>query len=185
MKAFQEKQGGNGTKKAINILSTILLILVIILAFLVAGVRLFGLRPYVVLSGSMEPTFMTGSAVYVKDVDPEDIEVGDIITFSIDDGNVATHRVTEVLGSGSGLSFRTKGDANDVEDASPVSASQVQGRALFSIPYLGRLLEYIHTSTGRITAIAVGAAVVLLVALPEFIYRDGKKAGETNAGKTR
>ena len=64
-----------------NIITTVLVALVVVLAVLLVGVRVVGLTPYVVLSGSMEPTYHTGSLIYVKKVDPSPIEPGTPITF--------------------------------------------------------------------------------------------------------
>ena len=44
-----------------------------VLALLLVGVRLFGMQVFTVLSGSMEPTYQTGSLIYVKDVDYMDM----------------------------------------------------------------------------------------------------------------
>ena len=57
-----------------NAITTVLVALVVVLAILLVGVRVVGLTPYVVLSGSMEPTYHTGSLIYVKKVDPVTIE---------------------------------------------------------------------------------------------------------------
>ena len=72
-------------KKIWNIASTILVVIVVIFAVLLAGVRLIGLHPYTVLSGSMEPTYRTGSLIYVKEAKPEEIEVGQAITFVLNE----------------------------------------------------------------------------------------------------
>ena len=53
-------------KKLWSVLSTLIVIAVVALAILLAGVRLVGLTPYVVLSGSMEPTYHTGSLITTK-----------------------------------------------------------------------------------------------------------------------
>ena len=80
------------TAKFLKILSTIVLVLVLVFAMLIAGVRLFGLDLYVVLSGSMEPEYKTGSMVYVTDCDVNELGVGDVITFTLasDPGTTAT-----------------------------------------------------------------------------------------------
>lgn len=52
-------------KKIWNGFTTILVILVVILALLLVGARLIGLQVFTVLSGSMEPTYHTGSLIYV------------------------------------------------------------------------------------------------------------------------
>ena len=76
-----------------NVITTVLVALVVVLAILLVGVRVVGLTPYVVLSGSMEPTYHTGSLIYVKKVDPFTIESGTPITFMMDEDTIATHRV--------------------------------------------------------------------------------------------
>lgn len=103
-------------KKVWNVVSTVLVVLVVLLAVALVGVRLVGLNTYVVLSGSMEPTYHTGSLLYVKSVDPQDLRVGDPITFMLNEDTVATHRIIEILPDeedSSVLRFRTQGDAND------------------------------------------------------------------------
>ena len=102
-------------KKLLQLLSTILVALVVLLAVALVGVRLAGIRTFTVLSGSMEPTYHVGSLIYVKKVDPTTIRPGQVITFMLDENTVATHRVVEVVpdeDDPSTLRFRTKGDAN-------------------------------------------------------------------------
>ena len=80
-----------------NLVSSVLLGIIVLLAVTLAGVRVLGLTPYAVLSGSMEPTYHVGSLIYVKKTDPADVQVGDPITFVVnEDLMVATHRVVDV-----------------------------------------------------------------------------------------
>ena len=80
-----------------NAVTSLLVVLVVILALLLVGVRLVGYQVFTVLSGSMEPTFHTGSLIYVKEVDYREIQPGDPITFMLDENTVATHRVVRVV----------------------------------------------------------------------------------------
>ena len=50
----------NFLRKLFNALSTLVVIAVVFLAVALVGVRLVGLTPYAVLSGSMEPTYHVG-----------------------------------------------------------------------------------------------------------------------------
>lgn len=85
-------------KKVWNAISTLLVIAVVALAVLLVGVRVVGLTPYAVLSGSMEPTYHVGSLIYVKSIEPQDVEVGTVLTFVLDEKlTVATHRVVDVF----------------------------------------------------------------------------------------
>ena len=78
-------------------ISTVLVVIVVVVALLLVGARLFGLQVYAVLSGSMEPTYHVGSVIYVEPVDPSEIQVGDPITFVMNEElTVATHRVVRI-----------------------------------------------------------------------------------------
>lgn len=80
-----------------NAITTLLVVLMLLLAVALVGVRVVGLTPFSVLSGSMKPAYDVGSLIYVKKVDPATIEVGDPITFVVnDDLLVATHRVVDI-----------------------------------------------------------------------------------------
>ena len=84
-------------KRIWNFINTLLVIAVMLLAIALVGVRLVGLTPYAVLSGSMEPTYHVGSLIYVKDIAPEDVEIGTPLTFVVnEDLLVATHRVVDI-----------------------------------------------------------------------------------------
>lgn len=162
-------------KKTWNFINCILIGAVVILAMALVGVRLFGLDIYVVLSGSMEPEYKTGSVIYVAEAKPEELEAGDVITFNLDEDTVATHRIVEVTEKDGQLAFRTKGDANDVEDASAVLASRVIGTPVFSVPYLGYLVAYINSASGRFATMAAGAFLLLMVFLPDVLFGENEK----------
>lgn len=153
-------------KRVWNICSTVLVVIVVLLALLLVGVRLFGLRVYSVLSGSMEPTYHTGSLLYVKETDTTSLKSGDVITFMLDEDTVATHRIVEVITDEedpSTVRYRTKGDANASPDATPVHYKNVIGTPVYSIPYLGYVANYIQHPPGTYVAISAGAVLLLLV----------------------
>jgi len=163
---------GKTVMKVCNIITTVIMGIVVVLAILLAGVRLVGLAPYVVLSGSMEPTYHVGSVIYVKDIEPEDLKVKDAITYTIDGGTVVTHRIIEVLhdeGNPENLSFRTKGDANKDEDGTPVPADRIIGKPVFTIPYLGYLANMIQRPQGIIMAAGICIIPLLMTQIVSSI----------------
>lgn len=181
-------------KKIWNAVSTALVVLVVILALLLVGARLVGLQVFTVLSGSMEPTYHTGSLIYVKSVDPLTVQAGEVITFMLDEDTIATHRVVEVVPDeedSSVVRFRTKGDANDSEDGGLVHGNNVLGTPVFTIPYLGYVANYIQHPPGMYIAIAGAAVLLILVFLPDVFAKDdeGKKksgkAGKDSDGSAR
>lgn len=85
-------------RKLPEALSTLALLVVMTLTVLFVGMRIIGLTPYAVLSGSMEPAYCAGDLIYVRAVEPRDIEIGMPITFVANEElTVVTHRVTEVI----------------------------------------------------------------------------------------
>lgn len=177
-------------KKIWNVVSSILVALVVLLALLLVGARVVGLQVFVVLSGSMEPTYRTGSLIYVKKVDPYTIQEGQPITFMMNETTVATHRVVGIVPDEEDptvIRFRTKGDANDTEDGGLVHYKNVIGRPVFSIPYLGYVADYIQHPPGRYVALSAGAVLLLLVFLPDVFSEDPdkKKKAEAESGERR
>ena len=168
-------------KKAWGFVNTMLLSIVVLLAVALVGVRLFGIEIYTVLSGSMEPAYQTGSVIYVMEADTEELKAGDVITFQLNGGVIATHRIVEVSEENGEIFYRTKGDANDVADGAPVSAKQIVGKPIFTIPQLGYLVNYIQSPSGRYATIALGAFLLWMNILPEIIF--GKNRSEKNNDK--
>lgn len=176
-------------QKVWNVISTIIVAIVVILALLLVGARVVGLQVFTVLSGSMEPTYHTGSLIYVKKVDPYTIEPGQPITFMLDENTIATHRVVGVVPDEEDptvIRFRTKGDANDAEDGSLVHYKNVIGTPVFSIPYLGYVADYIQHPPGMYIAISAGAVLLLLVFLPDiFAEEDDKEKDKAKAKRAK
>jgi len=173
-------------KKVWNALTTVLVALAVLLAVALAGVRLVGLQPYTVLSGSMEPTYHVGSLIYVKSVDYTELEAGDPITFMLDESTVATHRIIEVVPDeedSTVLRYRTQGDANESPDGSLVHYKNVLGSPVFTIPYLGYVANYIQNPPGTYIAIAAGAILLLLVFLPDLLFGSEDKKEQKKRGK--
>ena len=175
-------------------IAMVLVAAVALLALLMGGVRLVGLSPYVVLSGSMEPAYQTGSLIYVKKVDPFTLEAGDVITFMMNEDTVATHRIVGVVPDeedSTVIRFRTKGDANEFEDGTLVHYKNVIGTPIFSIPYLGYLAGYISQPPGMYIGMTALCILILLMFAPDLLRaadradtRDAeKKAAKSAAGR--
>ena len=164
-----------------NAFTWILIAIVVLTAIALVGVRLFGLQPYSVLSGSMEPTYKTGSIVYVKKVDYQTLTVGDPITFMLDEKNIATHRIVEIVPDEEEpdtVRYRTKGDNNDAVDGGLVHCKNVIGKPVFTLPYLGYVANYIQHPPGTYIVIAACAILLLLAFLPDLF-------GENDDGERR
>lgn len=171
--------------KVCNVASTVLVVIVVILAMLLVGVRIFGLQPFCILSPSMEPNYHVGALIYVKKVDPSEISVDDPITFVLnEDLVVATHRVVRI--DPEKEQFYTKGDANESEDGDPVHFKNLIGKPVFSIPYLGYVSNYISNPPGMYVGIAGALILLILSFVPDIIKKgDDKKDGKTVGKKKK
>ncbi|MBQ4141304.1 MAG: signal peptidase I [Clostridia bacterium] len=159
-------------KKIWNVVSTVLVVLVVLCAVFLMGSRLLGYRVFNVISGSMEPEYSVGDLIYVKPVDPATIEVGDDITFILnEDLVVATHRVVRI--DAEKKHFYTKGLANEIEDNDPVHFNNVIGVPQFKLPLLGYISDFVQNPPGMYITIAGGILLIIFVFLPDMIA--GKK----------
>ena len=168
----------NTIKKIWNAVNGVLIAVAMLLAIALVGVKLFGFEIFTVLSGSMEPVYMTGSIIYVKEVDADELSVGDDLTFRVEGGTVVTHRIIEIAEEEGKTLFYTKGVANDIADASPVSEDRIIGKPVFTIPGFGYFVAYIQSSSGRFATIAAGAMLLLSVILPDLVFGSDKKSKE-------
>ena len=174
-------------KRIWDVITTILVIAVVLFALLLVGARLFGIQVYSVVSGSMEPEYPVGSLIYVKKVTPDEVQIGDVITFVLSNKTPATHRVINI--DRETQLFYTQGDANFkinektgekeyLEDA-PVHFNNLIGKPIFKIPVLGYVAYYIQHPPGMYVAIAAGAVLLLLVFLPDLLGSGAKKDNDS------
>lgn len=188
----KSKTGSNGLYKVINTVTTAIVVVLVVFALLLAVPRFIGVDTYVVVSGSMEPVHKTGSLIYTtKNVDPAEIEVGDVITFQMSATTRATHRVVAIVEENGVPMFQTKGDANDAPDANLVPYENVIGRALFSIPGMGYVASYIQNPPGLYFAAAFGVILIILVFISDMLIEDEnknkkkKKSGKIKKGEAK
>ena len=158
----------------LDFLSTFFVALIVMIAGILVIGQLAGFHMFNVASGSMTPTYPVNSLVIVRDVDPETIETGDVITFVMnEDGMLVTHRVVSV--DPNEKTFRTKGDANNVEDAEPVIWGNVVGKVMFGIPAIGGPFAVMTAKEHRKIMIGIILGLLLL-----SIWWDGNKKKRKN-----
>lgn len=162
---MSNRSRGEGTglwqylKVALSVALFILMLGLAALAIIVPA--LTGSTPRTVLTSSMEPTYPPGTLVIVRPIAPEDVRIGDPITYQIESGkgDVVTHRVIGITTNSDGdRRFTLQGDNNSLPD-DPVRDEQIQGKVWYALPLLGWANTWIN-GDGR-SWIAPVAAVVL------------------------
>ena len=170
------------TQKVISTIINVVLVIAIVLAVLATYVSfatqsgnvpaVLGLRLYSVQTSSMEPTLMKGDLVISTAVkDPKTLQRGDIITYwtVIDNERVLnTHRIVEISDVSGSLGFTTKGDNNSTNDAQYVHQRDVVGKYSARIDGVGKVFDYLQTSTGFLLVVVIPVLIFLLYQLVQF-----------------
>ena len=153
----------NAVKRAANVLLSVILWAVILVAALYAFTtmatrdnqnvsNLFGYTPLVVKSDSMAPTFETGDLIVIKKCDPQTLKEGDIICFHTIINNeyaLNTHRIKSIEAVGDARSYTTIGDNNNgIADQHVISDGDIVGKYVTSIPKIGKVMDFLSGSTG-------------------------------------
>lgn len=131
----------------------------------------FGWGMSVVLTGSMEPELSADDLVVVHRSDV--YSVGDIVVFQ-HENELIIHRIIEADGE----TFITQGDANNTEDP-PINEKDIKGRLVFSVPYLGAVINAVRTPLGTIIILAL--AFLLL----ELSYRRERESDDEELEKLK
>lgn len=155
--------------KIFNVVYNTVAIAVTLVFLFTVGVMATGTDIYAVGTPSMETEIPEGSIVFVRESDS--YGQGDIINADLPSSGTFTHRIIEV-DEERNLVY-TKGDANPSADPLPTPTEKINGKVLFSVPYLGMLsLNFNSTAV-----IVVLAAVLLVLIILRFILTKKSKGG--------
>ena len=149
-------------RRIVHILSCIIYIL--IGAFVIVGSPVvFGYKPLVVLTGSMEPTYKVGTIVYYHKVAEDKLKVGDAITFAVEDDTLITHRIISIKDG----HYETQGDANNSPDLYDIQYNDIKGKiAKIKIPFIGKVFVFFL----RNHTIIIG--IIALILISEFLVTN-------------
>lgn len=186
----------NGIKFIISFIKTVLWIAIILLLAIILVQRISnnkksiaGLRIFTVISPSMVPKYHLGDSILVKYVAPENLKVGDDITYlgekeSFKD-KIVTHRIVNIEKKEDGkYSIETRGIANDKSDPL-ITEAQVYGKVIYKIKSITKLNSVMGNLYGMYFVIVVPMALIVLW---DFIagrrekkaYKNEKETDEEN-----
>ncbi|MCI9449369.1 MAG: signal peptidase I [Clostridiales bacterium] len=169
-------------KKALNIIKSIFTWLVVALAvcmmiFTIVSVNtfdrsdrsIFGYKMFIVLSDSMSKTdFDAGDLVLSKEVDPSELQVGDIISYQSTNeenyGETVTHKIRDLTTDAEGApGFVTYGTTTDTNDENIVTYSFVLGKYQTHLPGVGKFFQFLKTTPGYIACIFIPFLLLILM----------------------
>lgn len=169
-------------KKVTNIISWVIIIILIVLIIFVLAAKannkvpkVFGYGMLKLISGSMEPTYMTDEYILIQSVDEDQLKVGDVIAFYSRDPHIYdrinTHRIVEIDEETGEMV--TKGDANSNPDSTTVTFDRVVGRVVTGLPVMTFLGKWL--SKTWVIVIIVSLAVGWFVGQSVYNYYQSKK----------
>lgn len=101
---------------------------------------IFGYKPFIILSRTMEKEIKKGDLVIVKETDIKNLKKDDIIAYRNKDNSVIIHRIYEVIEKEGTKEVITKGDKNIATDIGTVSQYNFEGKFVIKLDRLGYLL---------------------------------------------
>lgn len=170
-------------KEILNVVVNTILVIAIILAAVCTYVsfvsasgngvpNILGFELFSVQTDSMYPTLKPGDLVIDKVVtDMSALRPNDIITYwTVINGErvLNTHRINNIYDGGNYLVFETKGDNNSAADSLTVHESEVVGVYHTHISGVGKVLDYLQTSTGFLIVVVIPVAIFFLFHLVQF-----------------
>ena len=135
-----------------NILYTLMFIIVVLMLIVVImqrvtnnNITIGGIRMFSVATGSMVPVYNVGDVLISKEIEPEEIKVGDDIVYQGKkgsyNGKVITHRVISIeKQEDENYKIITQGVANNAQDPE-IDQTQVYGKIIYKVHILSFLAK--------------------------------------------
>jgi signal peptidase len=145
---------------------------------------MMGFRFYNVLTPSMVPKFGPGDMIFTRAVQPQDLKIGDIVTFAPSAGaqTYLTHRLVELNNDADGNpeTFITKGDANNTNDPQ-LRVDAIIGKYLFHLPMMGGVITFVQQNLILMSICLVSCLVLLMFLKSYFSVKKEQKAAAEGA----
>ena len=142
-------------------------------------------RMFTVVTGSMEPKYKIGDVLIAKEKAPDEIKIGDAISYLATKGSikdkVVTHEVVDITKDENGdYLFHTKGLVNLVEDP-VVSANQLYGVVIYKSKILSFIHKIIGTSMGMFLFVIVPILYIIISEMiTMLIEKEEKRRNKVN-----
>jgi len=185
---IQIKQIG---KKIANVLSVAIVVIeVIVIAMLILTKingdvpSIFGYSFYVIVSPSMSPELEVGDMIISKKYDGGELEVGDIVEYVGQSGDMAgkiiTHKIVKITGEGADRVIVTRGTANNTDDA-PISPSNIIAVMKYKTVIIDKIYSVLCTTAGFICLVLLPMVAMIVsevVRLGRELQKEAKGGGK-------
>lgn len=126
---------------------------------------ILGFRAYIITTESMKPNINPGDIVIIKEVTEEKLNINDVVTVKTENG-INTHRIIKIKYNPE-KQYIIKGDNNNIEDENTIVISQVLGKKVLKIPYMGNIAKVLQDE--------VYIIIIVIIVLQIFILYQNKQ----------
>ncbi len=177
------KKIGKVIKTIFNVVITVFVLMFLLVVCLQRfsnnQITFMGYRMFSVASSSMAPDYQVGDVLIVKITEPEDIKVGDSVTYYGKVGSFAnkviTHRVIQIEKNVEGKRvFHTKGISNLVEDPL-VYEDQIYGVVQFKAELLSFVYKVVNTKYGMFILVILPIFYIIGSEMLSFMLENEEK----------
>lgn len=191
MKETLKKIKENKVLKLIgNILYVLLFVIVVLMLIVVIlqrvsdnSISLGGYRLFTVATGSMEPEYKVGDILLSKQVDINEIQVGDDVVYRGKEGSfkdkIVTHRVVSIREDNGEKKFTTKGIANTEKDPE-IDSNQIYGKVIYKVKtlsFIGQIAKNIYVFY---FIIFIPIAIIIFVQIRNILAKEDDDGNSEN-----
>ena len=174
-----------------KILKTIIIIVMFLyLAFIIVqrisgNQSILGYRIFTVATGSMIPKYNINDVLAIKQINTDELKVGDDVTYLGNrydvNGKIVTHRIIDIKTKNGKKIYITKGINNTVEDPA-IEASQIYGKVIGKIPIVTQINHTIKNQYGFFFLIFLHKLIIIFLEIADTVteIKRGKKDVEEN-----
>lgn len=171
-----------GPRRFLDFLLVALIVVVLIGILLGKLVPLTGRQTMIVGGASMEPAIGLGAAIVIRQVEPADLQIGDVVSLRAGEKQaIYTHRIVSIVDRPDGRYVGTQGDANPEPDPTITPASSIIGRSEFVIPFAGYLLQIMSLPVGVLFLVGLAATLLAAAWLLETLQLEQAVEGGTTS----
>lgn len=158
--------------KAIIFIVLLLYVVFTIIQRVSGNQSIFGYRLFAVATGSMVPDYNINDVLAIKEVNHNEIKVGDDITYlgKKQDvrGKIVTHRIIDIEEKNGKKTYLTKGINNDVEDPT-IGDNQIYGKVVGKVPVVTQINHIVKNQYGFFFLIFLPLVIVIFLEIADTV----------------
>ena len=158
--------------KAIIFIVLLLYVVFTIIQRVSGNQSIFGYRLFAVATGSMVPDYNINDVLAIKEVNHNEIKVGDDITYlgkkQDVSGKIVTHRIIDIEEKNGKKTYLTKGINNDVEDPT-IGDNQIYGKVVGKVPVVTQINHIVKNQYGFFFLIFLPLVIVIFLEIADTV----------------